>query len=93
MNSPEKAVTAKVLLISSKSSNMGVVRKLPAQSCTNFNTIIQTPFDIMYILLEGVCRKLIHRVIHEIVKKRAPLSVVNTKIQNFPYKYIHKKVS
>ena len=75
----------------SKSSNMGVVEKTPAQNCTNFNAIIQTPFDLMHILLEGVCRKLIHRVMHEIVKKRAPLSLLNNKIQNFKYKFNHKK--
>ena len=48
--------------------------------------IIQTPFDPMHVILEGLCRRITVRLINELINtNRANLDLINTRIQQFPY--------
>ena len=72
--------------------NYGVIKSSVALDFPGFNPILQTPFDIMHILLEGVCRKMAIRLFNELItSKRSSISEINSRIQSFDYKWLHKK--
>lgn len=61
-----------------------------------FDPILQTPHDIMHILLEGVCRKQIMKILYawtEVTNKksRATPSEIDASIQTFNYQYKYAK--
>ena len=76
----------------SRKSVLGIKRLSRLLEFQYFDPIVQTPFDPMHILLEGLCRTLVIFFVKLFLDlKRTTLSEMNSRIRNFDYGYSHIK--
>lgn len=68
------------------------IKKYSALLKYGFDVIEKTPLDIMHVLLEGVARRMLMKIIYIWVSsKRTTLSELNYRLKSFNYGYSHIK--